>query len=271
MCVCSRIAIAIMLLPSALPCDQFARPSPSYPSSILSPPLTPTFPPQSATNIHATCVALQSLLASNTSSSLSTPPRASRLHAPSPRRLLQSPISITSAAAAAASPAHASSQPPRKRRRSSACEPARSFPSTPTSSPESRFPSTPKRRRLCPPSLPRGLERADFAALHPSPKPNSPSSRPVPPARKILKPMTLHRKLVPPSSSSIPRRNSIPPLLPPFSPIPFAQTIPSPRSPPTSTNNTTTSLDPLLIVLVLQNLRLRQQNSAASPARRIDP
>lgn len=255
-----HIATQTMLLPSALPCDIFAPSSPSYPSTILSPPLTPTFPPQTTNNVRTTCLALQSLLASSTSSSLSPPPRAPRLHYPSSRRLLQSPIAITGAA----SPDHIASQEPRrKRRRSSACEPSHSGPSTPTSPPESLFPSTPKRRRVCPPSLPRGLERADFAALHQSPPP-SPASRPVPPARKILKPITFRRKLVPPNSGTI--CGSTPPL-PPCPRTPFVETIPSPGSPPSSTNNAT-NLDPLLVVLVLQNLRLRQCNGSATPTRR---
>lgn len=236
-----------MLLPSALPCDVFARPSSSYSTAILSPPLTP---PQTTTNIHATCAALQSLLAGSTSFSLDAPPRAS----PSPRRL-QSPIAIHSAAAPA--PAHTTFQGQRKRRRSSDCESTHihARPSTPTSSPERDLPSTPKRRCPCPPSLPRGLDRADFAALQSSPPP----SRPVPPARRILKPMTLDRKLLPSRNNNpIPRCTSIPPLLPPSPPSPCADPIPSSRPRPWSALN----LDPLLLVLVLQKLRLRQPTAA---------
>ncbi len=235
-----------MLLPSALPCDGYSRPSPSSCAYLPSPPLSSPSSPGPTTNIQTSCHALQSLLATSNSaypprSSIATPPGARQLQSPKARRpLLESPIAIKSSVSKLSSRVSSRSRPPviqspivlnpsalnpasqstfrarppliqrsiaanaparlslrarqpvlrspiamvsgsedsqprprgaNKRRRSFVEEFDYKSDSRQASTPppqENLAPSTPKRRRLFPPSLPRGLERADFDALQSS-------------------------------------------------------------------------------------------------------
>lgn len=249
-----------MLLPSALPCDAFSRPSPACFQLLPSPPCDTVTSARVTTNIQTTCHALQSLLTTSSSAypriSIANRPRARRPH-PSERQRalleLESPIAMNSSApdppSRRSSPMEPSfsenltedftalylprskqshrtrpplirrpaaigtspllikpSQSPSRARRPAlqnpiAVLPPAKEPTTPwspargqnkrrrssvnvnetystthcsggTSTPPPHLnlpPSTPKRRRLVPPSLPRGLAREDFDALQPTP------------------------------------------------------------------------------------------------------
>ncbi|CAF9929834.1 MAG: hypothetical protein ALECFALPRED_004461 [Alectoria fallacina] len=176
-----------MLLPSSLDCAPRKHPrTASYipATTMLSPPSSTCQSPTS--NRYSTCRALQSLLASNLPA-LSPSPKIIR---PPPH--LGSPIVLTSGPRAqpkkpklhpvqnAKITKSQPRTPPRsnnlKRRRSFSDDagPARDRETIPLSRP-----STPKRQRTCPPTLPLGLERSDFDALHPATTtPHTPDAKP---------------------------------------------------------------------------------------------
>ncbi|CAD6563805.1 MAG: hypothetical protein ASARMPREDX12_000068 [Alectoria sarmentosa] len=178
-----------MLLPSSLDCAPRKHPrTASYipATTMLSPPSSVCQSPTS--NRYSTCRALQSLLASNLPA-LSPSPKIIRAppHLGSPIVLTSGPRAqpkkpkphpVQNAKIAKSQPR----TPPRsnnlKRRRSVSDDigPARDQDPTSLSRP-----STPKRQRTCPPTLPLGLERSDFDALDPTTTttpPHTPDTKP---------------------------------------------------------------------------------------------
>ncbi len=184
-----------MLLPSAFDCAPHTHPSCSLYApapTLLSPPSAsrpcPTSPVSS--NIYSACRSLQSLITTNLPSTPSTISRQSRT-----QPQLASPIALMSGTSA-----HSRKQlrpqtpqcatkilqpqtprtPPRasRKRRRSLCEDDDS----PSRDQENILPSTPKRQRLCPPSIPLGLMPTDFDALQEAaaniPIPTTPSNHP---------------------------------------------------------------------------------------------
>ena len=163
----NRQSCATMLLPSAIDCVPFLyspRSSHMHTATMLSPPPTYHSPTSPTSNIYGACRSLQSLITTKipaTTSSISKPSRA-------PPQLA-SPITFTSPKQARshskksrkiATP-QTPPRPSRKRRRSLSDDEGPSDKENISTS----NPSTPKRQRLYPPSLPLGLERADFDAL----------------------------------------------------------------------------------------------------------
>lgn len=187
-----RAIWSTMLLPSALDCAPGIQPMRSvYTSSnaMLSPPPSHYHPASSPVNIFSTCRALQSLITTNlapphtiskpscASPSLASPivmHPASRPHTKTPVRTPQPYANANATAPAPQTPPPAS----RKRRRSELDD---EIDSTPAQRQEHPAPSTPKRQRLCPPTLPLGLERADFDALQ-----EQAAAIPIPPTPKAF-------------------------------------------------------------------------------------
>ena len=178
-----------MLLPSALDCAPRIQSPRFYMAStaILSPPSSSCHSPTSpvSSNIYSACRSLQSLITTglpSTASSVSRPPRT--------QPHLASPIALTSTSAHSkqsrprtkactkiAQP-QTPPRPSRKRRRSLSDDDGSSHDQE--NIPNFK-PSTPKRQRLCPPTLPLGLKRADFDALQEQaaniPIPTTPENR----------------------------------------------------------------------------------------------
>lgn len=168
-----------MLLPSSLDCAPRKHPrTASYKAAttMLSPPSSTCQSPSS--NMYSTCRALQSLLASNLPT-LSPIPKIIR----APPHL-GSPIVLTSGPRAqprktkshTVQNAKITKPPPRsnlKRRRSFSVHGDEDgkhplpLPRDNQENTQNPRPSTPKRQRTCPPSLPLGLNRKDFDALNP--------------------------------------------------------------------------------------------------------
>ncbi|KAM0804723.1 hypothetical protein BDR22DRAFT_918561, partial [Usnea florida] len=246
-----------MLLPSSLDCAPRKHPrTASYiPATTMLSPSSSTCQSPNSTNMYSTCRALQTLLTSNLPTLTPSP---KTIRAP-PH--LGSPIALTSAPRAAqpmkktkshaAQPAKATtSRPPRtpprsnlKRRRSSIDDQRAPSPDhenlqhAPGRNNQEILqqhlrPSTPKRQRTYPPTLPLGLNRSDFAAL---PSPTTPPHTPSP---------------KPPSSSSCDPENQ------------------SQNNTNNTTNNTTTNDSPpwsthddsALVALILSKLQLRQSD-----------
>lgn len=244
-----------MLLPSAFPCDSL-----SYFPRILSPPLTPTSP--APNNLQTTCFALQSLLASSTSAGRPSPRTHCNQIVSQRRPALQSPIKLV-----APSPSRGQN----KRRRSSGCENTDIISTISSSatlnnntyqhsaSSPNYLPSTPKRRRLFPPSLPRGLNRSDFDALYPVATPTSTPS---------LYSNSHSKSRASPTHPSTPPNNPFdhcPPSPPPCHLLPVLN---SAYTPPTegvvSTLDSASPMDPeLLIALILQKLLPRQREQGS--------
>lgn len=173
-----------MLLPSAISCESSSTPSSTpkrtrYQQTALfaSPPLSPTPSTPShptITNLYSTCRALQSMLTTTTTpSQLPSPPTTHAEPA--------SPFKLRLRARGAAAPAprkitkreRPPARGPNKRRRAATDEIHRETqddgdhdhdhePDHDEETPVSPNPSTPKRARLAPETLPLGLERADF-------------------------------------------------------------------------------------------------------------
>ena len=159
-----------MLLPSALDCVPLihsSRSSHMPAATMLSPPppsyLSPTSP--ASANIYSACRSLQSLITTSFPSTTSSISRPSR-----PQPQLASPITLKSTKSGSShskksrkiAPPQIPPRPSRKRRRSLNNDDGPSYDQENISPSK---PSTPKRQRLCPPSLPLGLDRADFDAL----------------------------------------------------------------------------------------------------------
>lgn len=172
-----------MLLPSSLDCAPRKHPrTASYKAAttMLSPPSSTCQSPSS--NKYSTCRALQSLLASNLPT-LSPSPKTIRAppHLGSPIILTSGPRAqpkktkshtVQNAKITKAQPRI----PPRsnlKRRRSFSVhgdqDDEHPLPVDNQENLQNSRPSTPKRQRTCPPSLPLGLNRKDFDALNPVP------------------------------------------------------------------------------------------------------
>lgn len=166
-----------MLLPSALPCDiRIQPPTAAYYADLKmrSPPPSTCQSPNSplSANIQSTCRTLQSLLTTSlpTLSTVSRPPPA-----------LASPIVLTSSSraktkgktkcAAVTKPPHTPVRAGRKRRRTDTDD----GPSCDQENAANSKPSTPKRQRRAPLTLPLGLQRSDFEALEASPAPQTPT------------------------------------------------------------------------------------------------
>lgn len=161
-----------MLLPSALDCAPGIQPIRSIytTDTMLSPPPSHRQSINSPANVFSTCRALQSLITTN----LTPPPTIAKpsytqtslaspiILAPDNRkRSAQTPQPSTSTNAP-----QPKTPPPasRKRRRSDSDNENRPPPNQ-NQNQVTTLPSTPKRQRLCPPTLPLGLSRADFSAL----------------------------------------------------------------------------------------------------------
>ncbi|KAF6223614.1 hypothetical protein HO133_000457 [Letharia lupina] len=144
-----------------------------------------------SSNRYSTCRALQSLLASNLPTALSSSPKIIR----APPHL-GSPIVLKSGPRAQPKKAKSHTMPEAKITKSQPRTPPRSNlkrrrsfsddddgPARDQENVEHARPSTPKRQRTCPPTLPLGLEREDFDALKPvATPPHTPEAKP-PPAR----------------------------------------------------------------------------------------
>lgn len=186
-----------MLIPSSLDCAPRKHPrTASYipPTTMLSPPSSTTCQ-SPGSNMYSTCRALQSLLASNLPA-LSPSPKIIR----APPHL-GSPIVLTSAPRAQPKKQKSHTVHNAKITKPQPCTPPRSnhnnlkrrrsfgdddHNDAPALDQENLKPSTPKRQRTCPPTLPLGLEPHDFAALSkPTPTPpRTPAAKPAlaPPA-----------------------------------------------------------------------------------------
>lgn len=169
-----------MLLPSSLDCAPRKPPrTASYTpaTTMLSPASSTCLSPSS--NMYSTCRALQSLLASN----LPTPSSRPKTIREPPH--LGSPIVLTSGPRAQPKKTKLHTVPnakvtkpqPRTPPRSNHLKRRRSFsadediPPRGQENTEHPRPSTPKRQRTCPPTLPLGLEPSDFDALKPTTTP----------------------------------------------------------------------------------------------------
>lgn len=186
-----------MLLPSALPCDAFSRPSPVSCLKLLpSPPCDTVNSTRITTNIQTTCHALQSLLTTSSSASPRFPianrPRARRLH-PSETQipLLESPIAMNSSA----------SDPPLRLSRIQ-------------------------------PFFNENLNTENFATLYPPP--SKQSSRPRPPL--IRRPAAIRTSALLNKPSQAPSRVQRPVLQNPFAILPPAKEPTQARLPPRGQN-----------------------------------
>ncbi|CAF9904568.1 hypothetical protein IMSHALPRED_000109 [Imshaugia aleurites] len=188
--------------------------------------------------MYSTCRALQSLLATNLPTLSPQSPKTIRapphLGSPialtsGPRAQPKKPKSHTVQNAAITKPSQPRTPPRRnlKRRRSfSDCSPS----DPPPPSQEPSRPSTPKRQRTHPPTLPLGLSPSDFFAL------SNPAT--TPPHTPLAKHPPLHDQkptTTPSSSSSI-------------------------SSSPSTTHSWSTTDDSALVSLILSKLRLRQSD-----------
>ena len=153
-----------MLLPSALDCAPGIQPMRSVytTSTMLSPPPSQHPPATSSANIFTTCRALQSLITTN----LTSPHTIAKSSCAPPS--LASPIALAPTShpyTQRSTQAPRSQTPPRASRKRPRSDFDNEKNSAPKQEQEDTVPSTPKRQRLCPPTLPLSHERADFDAL----------------------------------------------------------------------------------------------------------
>ncbi|MCJ1275550.1 hypothetical protein MMC21_003353 [Puttea exsequens] len=172
-----------MLLSPTLDCAPLLHPprsSHTLSTAMLSPPHPTSHSSTSPvpSNIYSACRSLQSLIADTLPSSTSTTAR------PRPQPRLASPIALTTKKPSVHSKPRArphtpprapcakeettkprTQQPASRKRRRSTLDDAPRSPSQDQENTTTSEPSTPKRQRIHPPSLPLGLNRADFAAL----------------------------------------------------------------------------------------------------------
>jgi len=167
-----------MLLPSALTCDssgpqRYNRQPALYSSPPLSPPPSSSYP--TITNIYSTCRALQSMLTPPPPPTQLPSPPITHAEAPSTSpfklRLRTRPSKVEDSTTHIAPRKRITKRtPPRganKRRRAlDDVDEDSSYSSEEENTAAAAGPSTPKRMRLAPEVLPRGLERSDFYGLH---------------------------------------------------------------------------------------------------------